>query len=251
MVVFCFPHLPHSTAYHHFCDDRRLLGIPDFANVVSNVVFLITGVAGFLTLRRATAEGRIKLIYAFVFAGVVLTGLGSAYYHCSPDNATLVFDRLPMTIVFMGLLAAVIAEGIGVTAGARLLGPLVIVGIGSVIWWHVTELGGSGDLRLYILVQYYPLVLIPAILLLFPTEAIARGWPPLLWAFGWYGLAKAAESVDCGIYHTLGVVSGHTLKHLGAGMSTWLLVKRFRVMYGAGQKNRAGQPPRTTSPSIL
>jgi Ceramidase len=231
VVVFCLPHIPQSTTYHHFCDERRLLGIPDFANVVSNVVFLVTGVAGFLSLKKAAANSRIKLIYSFVFAGVVLTGLGSAYYHSSPDNATLVFDRLPMTIVFMGLVAAVIAEGIGVTAGTLLLGPLLIVGIGSVIWWHVTESRGAGDLRLYVLVQYYPLALIPAILLLFPGEAIARGWPSLLWAFGWYGLAKVAESADCGIYHALGVVSGHTLKHLGAGISTWLLVKRFRVMY--------------------
>ena len=231
VVVFCLPHIPQSAAYHHFCDERRFWGIPNFSNVVSNLVFLFTGMAGFLSLRRAAAGMRIKLIYGVIFTGVMLTGFGSAYYHYSPDNATLVFDRLPMSIVFMGLLAAVIAEGVGAGTGSLLLGPLVLTGICSVVWWHVTELRGSGDLRLYALVQYYPLLLIPAILLLFPSSAIRKGWPALLWAFAWYGIAKMAEAVDCPIYTVPGMVSGHTLKHLAAGVSTWMLVKRFRVMY--------------------
>ena len=230
-VVFGLPHIPQSTAYHHFCDERKLWGIPNFANVISNFVFFFTGIAGFLSMCRTAATTRIKLIYGVVFTGVVLTGFGSAFYHYSPDNTTLVYDRLPMTIVFMGLLAAVIAEGIGIFTGFALLGPLLLVGICSVVWWYVTELRGSGDLRLYVLVQYYPLLLIPAVLLLFPDAAIRRGWPALLWAFAWYGFAKVAESADCRIYHAFGVVSGHTLKHLAAGVSTWLLVKRFRVMY--------------------
>jgi hypothetical protein len=231
-AVFSWPHIPQSATYHHFCDERRLLGIRNFANVVSNLIFLVTGLAGFLSLRRAAAGTRIKIIYGFLFTGIVLTAFGSAYYHYSPDNTTLVYDRLPMTIVFMGLLAAVIAEGIGVSTGFGWLGPLLLLGIGSVVWWHVTESRGSGDLRLYVLVQYYPLLLIPAILLLFPGAAIHRGWPSLLWAFGWYGFAKLVESADCPIYSVFGVVSGHTLKHLAAGLSTWMLVKRFRVMYG-------------------
>lgn len=230
-AVLNWPHIPQRAAYHDFCDDRRWLGIPNFANIVSNIVFLFAGIAGFLSLNRTNAAPvGIKLIYWFVFAGFILTAFGSAYYHFSPDNTTLLSDRLPMTVVFMGLLAAVVAEGIGMTAGLLAIGPLLAGGAASVVWWYITESDGAGDLRLYVLVQYYPFIAIPMILLLFPSPAIRRGWPPLLWAIAWYAVAKVTEAFDCPLYAAIGV-SGHTLKHLAAGVSTLLLVKRFRVMY--------------------
>ena len=234
--MISWPHIPQRAAYHDFCDDRSFLGIPNFANIVSNLVFLYAGIAGFIVLNRTNgASIGIKLIYWFVFAGFILTAFGSAYYHFSPDNTTLLSDRLPMTIVFMGLLAAVIAEGIGTTAGLLAIGPLLAAGAGSVVWWYITELDGAGDLRLYVLVQYYPFIAIPMILLLFPSDAIRRGWPPLLWAIAWYALAKVTEAEDCPLYAVLGI-SGHTLKHLAAGVSCLMLVKRFKVMY----RGRAG-----------
>lgn len=131
-----------------------------------------------------------------------------------------------MTIVFMSLMAAVIAEGIGPHSGLAALVPLLLLGVGSVWWWAF-----GGDLRLYVFVQYYPLIGIPLILLLFPGAAVRRGWRPLLLAFLWYGIAKIAEATDCRVYTATPIVSGHTLKHLAAGWSTWLLVKRFKLMY--------------------
>ena len=98
------------------------------------------------------------------FGGLLLTGFGSAYYHWEPGNARLAWDRLPLAITLMGLLAATIAERIGVKSGLWLLGPLVALAAGSVIYWHWTEQRGAGDLRLYALVQFYPLVAIPLML---------------------------------------------------------------------------------------
>ena len=229
-IVFSLKHIPQSPAFHDFCDKLPFLGIPNFANIASNLVFLISGIAGFNLLRRSDAVLPIKVIYFFLFLGMVLTCIGSSYYHYSPDNDTLVPDRLPMTIVFMSLLAAVIAETIGPTAGAIALAPLLLIGTGSVLWWHYTEMAGAGDLRLYILVQYYPMILIPLLLLLFPNPTARRGWPSLVFAFFWYGAAKALEAFDCPIYTALHI-SGHTLKHLAAGLSTWMLVRRYRVMF--------------------
>src|SRR5262249_32907020 len=47
-VIFVRPPLPQDLAYHHFVDQRTLLGIPHFANVVSNVPFLLVGAAGLI-----------------------------------------------------------------------------------------------------------------------------------------------------------------------------------------------------------
>jgi Ceramidase len=232
VVVLSLGHIPQANSYHHFCDTRTVWGIPSFANVVSNLPFVVIGIGGLMALRGSLVRGSIGASYLFLFLGIVFTGVGSAYYHLSPNNETLVWDRLPMTIVFMSLLAAVAGESIGSRAAALALAPLLLAGAGSIWWWHHTEQAGQGDLRPYVLVQYYPVLLIPAILLLFPSAAGRRDWPPLLGAIGWYAVAKIFDQLDCAIYSFGGLVSGHTLKHLAAAMSTWLLLKRFRVMHG-------------------
>lgn len=123
-----------------------------------------------------------------LFGGVALTGIGSAYYHWSPDNATLFWDRLPMTIAFMALLSSVIAERVNLTLGLRLLGPLLVLGMLSTLYWHVGETLGVGDLRPYALVQFGSLIMIPLIAWLFPPRY--TGTADLFRVAGWYGLAK-------------------------------------------------------------
>jgi len=225
--------IPQEEAYHNFCDRRALWGIPNFANVISNLGFCVAGAAGLFCVWLSTASKGLKLIYYVVFSGIFLTGLGSGLYHCRPDDGMLVFDRLPMSIVFMGMVAAAMEEGIGPGVGATFLWPLVGAGFISVWWWHHTGSGGAGDLRLYILVQYYPLLLVPAVLLMFSNPRVRRGWRPLLFCFGLYALAKIAETLDCSIYTFLRTVSGHTLKHLIAALATGFLVVRFRIMHAS------------------
>lgn len=233
MTVFAVGKIPQSVAYHNFCDKRSFIGMANFLNVVSNLPFVVIGIAGLFLLRRSAPSPAMAAIYSSLCIGIILTGLGSAYYHFSPDNDTLVFDRLPMTMVFMSLVASIIGEAISKMLAVLLLPPLVLTGIGSVLWWHYTESGGIGDLRLYVLVQYYPMILIPAILLLFPSSTNKREIGLLVWAFTWYLLAKVLEHFDCSIYSSLGFISGHSLKHLAAAVSTWCLVKKI---------TRSGQP---------
>src|SRR5690606_36416572 len=90
--------------------------------------------------------------WVVLFAGAILTGFGSAWYHWSPSNESLVWDRMPMALVAMSVLSAVIAERIGVKAGVKALVPLLLVGVFSVLYWIWTEQRGTGDLRLYGLV---------------------------------------------------------------------------------------------------
>lgn len=159
--------------------------------------------------------------YVVLFAGAGLTGVGSAYYHLAPDNARLVWDRLPMTLAFMAFCSATIAERIDVRAGIRLLLPLLGVGVASVAYWHWTEQRGIGDLRPYGLVQFFPTLAIPLLVVLFPPRYTrSRDIGVVL---GLYGAAKVVEALDAPIYAMGHIVSGHTLKHLSAAAAAgWL-----------------------------
>jgi len=254
VVVLSLLHpIPQDPSYHQFADDRSLWHIPNFANVVSNFLFLLVGIRGLLLLAQAKVSAGTRLIYGALFSGILLTGLGSAYYHLHPDNNSLVYDRLPMTLVFMALLSGTISDRIDPRLGFGLLGPLLILGASSVIWWHYTEAKGNGDLRLYVFVQYYPILLIPSILLLFPaipgnpatvSNPAIPGIPGipttkevrlLVWAVIWYIIAKIFDLCDHSIFSLFGSVSGHTLKHIAAAIATWYLVKMFQQKYRKGQ----------------
>ena len=197
--------------------------------MVSNLPFLVVGALGFGFLARdgrrggddAFATPAERRPYWPFFAGVALTAVGSGYYHWAPDNGTLFWDRLPMTLAFMALLASVIGERISRRAGARLLWPLLLAGGLSALYWAVTEQRGAGDLRPYGLVQFGSLVLVPLILLLFPARYTGAAY---FWlSFGCYGLAKVFEYFDHGLLR-LTAVSGHTWKHLASAASAyWIL----------------------------
>jgi hypothetical protein len=238
-VDFCLPPIPQDRSYHAFADDRTMLGVPNFLNVVSNLPFLLVGVLGLWTLLRRDVVGPEGAVLVSAerwpllvfFTGVFLTGFGSSWYHLDPNNDRLLWDRLPMTVAFMGFFASTIGERIGTRAGTWLLWPLVFLGIASVLNWHIGELREQGDLRLYGFVQFYPLVTIPLMLYLFPARYTRSAY--VIIALAWYLLAKVLEAgpVDHGIYRLGRVVSGHTLKHLAAALGAFwlfLLVQRRR-----------------------
>ena len=230
VMIFVEP-MPQWPEYHDFADDRDFFGIPNTHNVVSNIGFIIVGVWGLLFVSGRSgkaATGPLGAAYLVFFAGVLLTGLGSGYYHLEPDNQTLVWDRLPMAIAFMGLFAAVVGELISPRAAMGLLLPLLVVGISSVLWWAWTESAGAGDLRFYGLVQFLPVVLIPLMLFMYPAPRYFIWFMVALALF--YILAKVLEIVDHQVYHALGgVVSGHALKHLvAAGATACVLVMLYR-----------------------
>jgi len=159
-----------------------------------------------------------------------ITGFGSAYYHWHPDNDRLVWDRVPMTIVFMSLLAATVAELVDRRLGMGLLFPIVAVGVASVLYWHWSELHGRGDLRWYGFVQFYPMVLIPLLIWLYWSPAHKPAIRSLAWVVAWYVVAKILEVPDRQIYDLIGI-SGHTLKHFAAAMSTAYFVQLFGRRY--------------------
>ncbi|MCB8960308.1 MAG: VTT domain-containing protein [Ardenticatenales bacterium] len=227
ILTFIEPPLAQDPSYHHFADQRTFLGIPNFWNVISNIPFLLFGVMGLALLAYFFRRGGLPAFstlaeqrpYLIFFVGVAITSVGSAYYHLAPDNTHLVWDRLPMTLGFMSIFAAVIAERIDRNAGLRLLWPMIFVGVASVIYWYWSELHLRGDLRFYVDVQFYPLLAIPLLIYLFPSR-YTRG-EQIFTIILIYALAKALELLDKEVFHLLGnVISGHSLKHVVAALAT-------------------------------
>lgn len=217
------PPIHQDLAYHDFADRRAILGIPYGLNVLSNVGFLLVGAWAFARVARASQPPWQRGAGLLFAAGLVLTGLGSAWYHAAPSNAALVWDRLPLSALFPTVFAVAIGDRVSERAGRLLLVPLVISALASVLWWQRTD-----DLRAYAVAQFLPLLLIPLMLALFAGRRPAR---PLLAGVVVYAAGKLAEVSDGAVLAVGGLVSGHTLKHLLAalaaiGIVQWLAPAR-------------------------
>jgi hypothetical protein len=235
IIGFLLPTIPQPLAYHNFADHRAWLGIPNFGDVISNVPFAIVGICGLLALltpgRIKFLDSRERWLYLVMFASLILTAWGSAYYHLAPDNARLVWDRIPIMIVFMALLSAVIAERVTVNVGLGLFPLLEVLGVASVFYWQLSELRGHGDLRFYAAIQVYAILILLLALLLPPTYTRGSDFAVVV---GFYILAKILEEGDRQVF-TLGrIVSGHTLKHLAAATASFwilrMLILRSRLL---------------------
>lgn len=234
-IAFVFPAIPQDSAYHNFADQRRIFGIPNILNVASNIFFLFVGLAGMRFVRVTPLAGESpfsdsvdRWSYFVFFVAVAATAFGSGYYHLHPDNETLVWDRLPMAVGFLSLLAAVICERMSPGTGVRrLLYLLPVLGAASVFYWQATERSGHGDLRPYAIAQFGSLIAILLLMALFRPR-LTRG-PDLIVALAIYAAAKALEAGDRLIFSAGGIVSGHTLKHIAAAISTYWILRMLKL----------------------
>jgi hypothetical protein len=234
-VYLFVPPVPQDPAYHDFADTRTIFGIPRFGDVVSNAPFTAIGLAGLGALFLGwfgvpAADARARLPYAVFFLGVALVGPASAWYHWNPNSETLFWDRVFLTVAFMGLVAAIVADRIhrGQASG-WVLAVLVAAGFGSVLSWSVGESQGAGDLRAYFMVQFYPLLAVPLVLWRFP-EGVRVKARFIAWAIGFYALAKIAEVYDAELFAMFGgAVSGHTIKHLVAALAPVAVIAMLRT----------------------
>ncbi|KAG6399179.1 hypothetical protein SASPL_140655 [Salvia splendens] len=235
VAILCFvvlmlvtPAIPQSQEYHNFADQREFLGIPNFLNVISNFPFLVVGVVGLVLCYygnyfKLSLPGEL-FGWTFFFAGVAAVGFGSSYYHLEPNDARLVWDRLPMTVAFTSIIAIFIIERVDARKGTFSIIPLTLAGVVSILYWRFFD-----DLRPYAVIQFVPCIAIPLMaILLPPMYTHSTYW---LWAAGFYILAKIEEAADVPIYNvTFHIMSGHTLKHLCAALVpvflTLMLAKR-------------------------
>jgi hypothetical protein len=228
-IFLLFNPIPQPQSYHHFADQRTWFGIPNTLNVLSNIPLALAGIWGLFLLGNRKkilfVDNKEKLPWMGISIGLILTAIYSSYYHLVPNDARLVFDRISMTIVFMSLVTVLIQDRISFRFGLGLWPILLALGIYSVLHWYFGELQGTGDLRLYMIVQGYT-VLIAFVMLFLPSH-YTRTWE-LGMVIVFYGLAKIFEMFDWQIYHvTHRIISGHTLKHLFVAMAALAL---FRML---------------------
>jgi hypothetical protein len=218
--LLLLPPISQDQNYHDFADQRTILGIPHFWNVVSNLPFIAVGAAGLWRFRCNPPT-------AFLFLAIAMTGFGSAYYHLDPNDNTLFWDRLPMAIGFMIILTIAVEDRLDAKAGAILLWPLIAVGIFSLLLWRWT-----GDLRLYGWVQFFPCIALPVMFFLYsPRHSGTSYW---LTAAALYAVAKLFEFNDGRIYSVGAVLSGHTLKHLAAAAACFAILRYFQTRQPIG-----------------
>lgn len=209
------PPIPQDQSYHQFADQRTIFSIPNFWNVVSNIPFLAVGAAGLRRFRGNPAT-------VVFFLGVFLTGIGSSYYHWDPNDATLFWDRLPMTLSFAAIVALVVEERVSPRAGAILLWPALAIGVFSLLLWRWTD-----DLRLYFWVQFFPALAVLSLFLLYPAKYTGTHY--WIVAGGLYALAKLFEFADDPIYSFARLLSGHTLKHFAAAAACFAILRYFQT----------------------
>jgi len=204
------PPISQDPSYHGFADQRTLLGVPNGADVLSNLPFALVGIvglAGLLSRRRLRFSASTEAGLWLIAVGIIGTAVGSTWYHLDPTNATLFWDRLPMTVVFAGVLAAATSQRLGQDVGRWVLAVLPLLGIVSVAYWAAT-----GDLSLYLLLQFGGIATLLALLVLARDRSDPIPW---LWVVVFYVAAKVLETGDRAIWDaTHGLVAGHALKHL-------------------------------------
>jgi len=223
------PPFAQAPDYHQFADARALWGIPLAADVLSNIAFMLAGLAELLRLKqlRMTPSqplpDTLRLWMALYCFSLIATGFGSVYYHAAPDNLRLFWDRLPMTITFSLFFCLVLASHIALTVAKKSLLPMLLLGTLATLHWRFTELKGQGDLRFYVAFQFLPLVLAVLMLALFKSRWLQKRW--LVGTVFAYLVAKMFELNDATIYELTGIVSGHTLKHLAAALGAWWVIR--------------------------
>lgn len=215
--------------YNNFADRSALLGIPHAGDVLSNFGFALVALWGWIRLRPQRDHAALRYGwcgYQLFLIGLLLTAVGSGYYHLAPDNERLVWDRLPIGLAAAGVLAGVRAETHYDTHASRYAAILTVLAVLSVGWWHYTDSPQHpGDLRPYLLLQGLPLALVPLWQAIYRASRRDRIWFGV--AVLLYVLAKLAEVWDHELLALLGWISGHTLKHLLATAAAGVLIGRL------------------------
>ncbi|NML34768.1 hypothetical protein [Paraburkholderia antibiotica] len=204
--------LAQAASYHHFADERSLGSLHNASDVLSNFVILIAGLLALGWVRRHASNQPAQFPGMVVAAfGLVLTAFGSAYYHMAPTDATLVWDRLPMTIVFAGILAMLWTSWTGERVGWPQMLILAVVSPATVGYWLVFN-----SLWPYAILQFGGLAFIIGMTLTRKVDGVFA-WTLVI---VFYGVAKIFESLDWQIWElTHHVIAGHALKHVSSGLA--------------------------------
>ena len=231
IAIFFIGPMAQSEHYHLFADDRFWL-IPNYSNVFSNLIFMFAGYYGAMHLDFQKLSKKENYYLITFLVGVFFTGFGSSFYHLMPNTQTLVWDRLPMSIAFASFTAWLLSKTIFAKSKERnfdflIFTLLVVISIGSVFYWNYTQILGRGDLRVYYSVQFGTILTTLVTVLVYDKSFFPK--TACVYLFVFYVLAKVAELWDQQIFKvTFGLISGHALKHLLAGLGCYLFLYCLR-----------------------
>ncbi len=219
LLAVALPGVPQDPAYHHFADARTLMGVPRAMDTLSNIFFVVFGGIGLVSQFRGRLDylnSAMRASGLVFFAGFVLTGVGSAWYHLDPNDRGLAWDRMGMVIAFAGALGLVAAHRVSVRAANLLLPVALTGGVLSVAWFAAT-----GSVTPYVIMQFGGIGVVAGVSWL-PKQGKGPNWAALIAA---YALAKLLELQDVQVFQlTQGLISGHTLKHVFAALAAWAVL---------------------------
>jgi len=213
--------------YHQFADNRVFFGIPNGLDVMSNLAIVFPGIAGiaFVHERQKNkyewADKFEPTILYCMFFGMVLTFFGSVWFHLEPSNSTLVWDRLGMVIIMACYCSLIIFDRFDSNLAKKVHFPLILIGFSSVFIWQYFD-----DLRFYFAFKVQLFILV-FILLKYGEESYNRSKDYIL-SLALFGLATIFEFNDGVVFDALIIISGHTLKHIVAGIALWWIMRMTR-----------------------
>ena len=209
-LALVLPGMAQPAHYHAFADQRGWGGLPHAGDVLSNLGFVIAGLAGFVVLWRADRyriNATARALCALFFAGLLCSGAGSTFYHWAPQDASLAWDRLGMSVAFAGLLGLAVQTRID-DISARITAAVMLLAAPISVWvWSQTS-----NVLPWVLVQAGGMVIILWLSFVAPRR---HALPVELgWGIGLYAVAKLLEMSDSDVFEISGhAISGHSLKH--------------------------------------
>lgn len=207
-----------SGHYHEFIDSRGFFGIDRFFDTVSNIGFLIVGA---LFVKEIFLKDQKDFNLILIAIGSILVFFGSSFYHLLPTDARLLWDRLPISMVFAGILSySLFANNlIPEKYKNKFNVGYLLFSICSVVFWYVGSLQQQTWLGPYVFVQFGGILTLIYIALKGENKSFNKKiWAVLMW----YILAKLCEHFDQSIFNlTHELFSGHTLKHVFAAIALY------------------------------
>lgn len=218
--LFFFHPIHQDLHYHNFAEQRFLGSVPHWGDVLTNLGFAITGLL-LLRYKHNTEQypGQKTVFDCFVFSCFALC-LGSGYYHWSPNNYVLLWDRATMLLGFALILldTAIIYSIFTPQHLVKKIIGLELLFLLTLFPWVCFD-----RLELYVLAQFFVMSVMP---LLAIKNYLEKGshYQHILYMFLFYSLAKFFEHYDVFFYHLLGF-SGHSIKHLCYAISLYMFGK--------------------------
>ena len=214
--------------YHHFVEQQIFMGLPHALNVLSTLPLLVVAFIGlFMAIQSDNKIGSLANAEAYgaLFFTTAMVAVGSCIYHLWPSDHTLLWERLPMALSLMSLLSIMVGEFVANKLGRLTLYPALVIGALAVLYWYHTEIQGTSDLRGYLLIQMYPLLVMPIMLLLYSTAH--KHQKAYWWLLGGLVVAKICLHYDQQIVNLQVAISGHTLKNLFSCLGVALFIKHL------------------------